>query len=274
MPNNVTVSTLYQLIGTDKCPFILDVRISDDFDDDPRIIPGAIKRDFDIINTLADEFAGNQLVIYCQKGLKISQGTAALLRDRGVQATILEGGQFAWRDAQLPMVTASAIPRMTNESHTIWVTHHRPQIDTLACAWLIKRFIDPKARFLFVEPSQVMNVADRFGATPFDVEDVTLSQKGESCCFDNMIEEFGLASKSKPLTQMSKILRGAHTNRFDLMPESAGFFALSMGLSHLYDDELAQLEAGMLFYDALYLWARDGAGEAPKNTQTKGANPS
>ena len=274
MPNIISVSALYQLIGTDTCPIILDVRIPDDFDDDPRIIPGAIKRDFDKINALADEFAGDHLVIYCQKGLKISQGTAALLRDRGVQATILKGGQFAWRDAELPMVTASAIPRTTNESHTIWVTHHRPKLDPIACAWLIRRFIDPKAKLLFVETSQVMNVADRFGAIPFDVEDVTFSQKGEFCCFESMIEEFGLTLKSKPLTQMAKILRGAHTNHFDLTPESAGLFALSMGLSHLNDDDFVLLEAGMLIHDALYLWARDGARDAPKNTQTKDANPS
>ena len=258
MPNIISVSALYQLIGTDTCPIILDVRIPDDFDDDPRIIPGAIKRDFDKINALADEFAGDHLVIYCQKGLKISQGTAALLRDRGVQATILEGGQFAWRDAELPMVTASAIPRTTNESHTIWVTQHRPKIDPIACAWLIRRFVDPKAKFLFVETSQVMNVADRFGATPFGGGDVKASQNGEFSCFDNMIEEFGLASKSKPLNQMAKILRGASANQHDLAPESAGLFALSMGLSHLNDDDLAHLEAGMFIYDALYLWAREG----------------
>ena len=176
-PNIISVSALYQLIGTDKCPLILDVRIADDFDDDPRIIPGAIIRDFDKINALADEFSGDHLVIYCQKGLKISQGTAALLRDRGVQATILEGGQFAWRDAELPMVTASAIPRTANESQTIWVTQHSPKLYPIACAWLIRRFVDPKAKFLFVEPSQVMNVADRFGATPFDIEDVSASHK-------------------------------------------------------------------------------------------------
>ena len=257
MPNIIAVSALYQLIGTDKCPTILDVRIAEDFDDDPRIIPGAIKRDFDTINALADEFSGDHLVIYCQKGLKISQGTAAFLRDKGVQATILEGGQFAWRDAQLPMVTAANLPRMANESPTIWVTQHRPKLDPIACAWLIRRFIDPKAKILFVEPSQVMNVAERFGATPIDVKDVKFSQKGEFCCFDKMIEEFGLASKSKPLTQMAKILRGATANRHDLIPESAGLFALSKGLSHLYDDDLAQLEAGMLIYDALYLWARE-----------------
>lgn len=258
MPNIISVSALYQLIGTDQCPIILDVRIPDDFEDDPRLIPGAIKRDFDIIDALADEFCGNQLVIYCQKGLKISQGTAALLRDEVVQAAILEGEQFAWRDAELPMVTASNIPRNSTEDHMIWVTHHRPQIDAMACAWLIKRFVDPKAKFLFVEPSQVMNVADRFGAIPFDVETAEFTQKGELCCFDYLIMEFGLASNSAPLNQMAKIVRGANNNPYELMAESAGLFALSIGLSRIYNDDLAQLEAGLLIFDALYLWARDG----------------
>ena len=272
MPNIVAVSALYQLIGTDKCPTILDVRISDDFDDDPRIIPGAMKRDFDSINALADEFSGDQLVIYCQKGLKISQGTAALLRDKGVQATILEGGHFAWRDANLPMVIASSISRDMNESESVWVTRHHPKIDRIACSWLIRRFIDPKAKFLFVEPSQVMNVADRFNATPFDIEDVKVSHQSELCSFDMMLTEFGLIS-CEPLDTLAKIVRGAKTNRHDSRPESAGLFALSMGLSRLYDDDLAQLEAGMVIYDALYLWARDGAGNAHKNIPAKDANP-
>lgn len=152
-PNLLSVSQLYKLIGTAKCPVIIDVRIPEDFENDPRLIPGAIKRDFDNISTLTKEFSEERVVIYCQKGLKISQGTAALLREKGVRAEFLEGGQFAWRDAQLPMVTASKIPRETNESQTRWVTRHQPKVDRIACQWLIRRFVDPKANLLFVEPS-------------------------------------------------------------------------------------------------------------------------
>ena len=260
-PNLLSVSQLYHLVGTDQCPVIIDVRIPEDFDDDPRIIPGAIKRDFDNINALAEEFSEERLVIYCQKGLKISQGTAALLREEGVRAEFLEGGQFAWRDAKLPMVKASSVPRDTNESQTRWVTRHLPKIDRIACPWLILRFVDPTAKLLFVEPSQVMNVAERFNATPFDVEDVKFSHRGELCSFDSMLDEFGLASPDGPLDILAKIVRGADTNRHDLTPESAGLFALSIGLSHMYDDDLEQLEAGMLIYDALYRWARDAKDE-------------
>ena len=260
-PNLVSVSQLYPLVGTARCPVIIDVRIPEDFEDDPRIIPGAIKRDFDNISALTEEFSEERLVIYCQKGLKISQGTAALLRENGVRAEFLEGGQFAWRDAKFPMVTASNIPRDANENQTLWVTRHLPKIDRIACPWLIRRFVDPKAKLLFVEPSQVMNVAERFNATPFDIEGVKFSHRGEFCSFDSMLDEFGLASSSGPLNILAKIVRGADTNRHDLTPESAGLFALSIGLSHLYHDDLERLEAGMLIYDALYCWARDGKDE-------------
>ena len=261
-PNLMSVPELYHLVGTARCPVIIDARIPEDFDDDPRMIPGAIKRDFDNISALAEEFSEEQLIIYCQKGLKISQGTAALLREKGGRVGFLEGGQFAWRDAKLPMVTASSIPRDANEGRTLWVTRHLPKIDRIACPWLIRRFVDPKAKLLFVEPSQVMNVAERFNATPFDVEDVKFSHQGEFCSFDAMLDEFGLASKDGPLNVLARIVRGADTNRHDLMPQSAGLLAFSIGLSHLYDDDLEQLEAGMLIYDALYCWARDAQGES------------
>lgn len=259
IPNAISVCQLYHLVGTPKCPTIVDVRIPEDFEDDPRLIPGAIKRDFDNINRITEEFANQTVIIYCQKGLKISQGTAALLRLHGVAALFLKGGQFAWRDAKLPLVTASNVPRSTNENTTLWVTRHQPKIDRIACPWLIKRFVDPLAKILFVEPSQVMNVADRFKATPFDVEDVQFSHRGDQCSFDTMLEEFDLVSE--PLQTLAHIVRGADTSRHDLAPEAAGLLAVSVGLSHLYDDDLEQLEAGLLIYDAYYRWARDAKGE-------------
>ena len=257
IPNLVSVADLYQLIGAPECPVILDVRIAEDFDDDPRIIPGALRRDFDDIDALFAEFSAMRLVIYCQKGLKISQGTAALLRARGMRAQCLEGGQFAWRAAGLPMITASSIPRASNESPTIWVTCHRPHIDGIACSWLIRRFIDPQAQVLFVEPAQVMHVAERFDATPFAVENAKCAHQGDFCRFDAILEAFGLMS-SAPLNIMAKIVRGADAGRLDLAPEAAGMLALSVGLSRLHADDLERLDVGMLVYDALYRWARDG----------------
>ena len=107
------------------------------------------------------------------------------------------------------------------QGRTIWVTRSRPKIDRIACPWLIRRFVDPNAVFLFVPPSEVQGVADRFAATPFDIEGegVFWSHRGELCTFDVMVEEFGLATE--PLQRLATIVRGADTARLDLAPEGA-----------------------------------------------------
>lgn len=257
--NEISPATLARLIGTHDCPRLLDVRIDEDFDDDPRLVPGAIRHSFLEVADLAAELSEQRVIVYCQKGLKISQGAAALLRASGVQAECLEGGQFAWRDAGHPMVLADKLPPLDAKGCTVWVTRHRPKIDRIACPWLIRRFVDPNAQFLFVAPSQVTNVADRFNATPFDIEDVFWSHRGDACTFDTMIEEFGIGHAA--LARLATIVRGADTNKHDLAPEAAGLLAASLGLSRMYRDDLEQLEAGMGLYDAFYRWARDATGE-------------
>ena len=140
-----------------------------------------------------------------------------------------------------------------------WITRERPKIDRIACPWLIRRFVDPHAVFLFVAPSEVVGVADQFGGTPFDVENVFWSHRGETCTFDTMLEEFGL--KTEPLYRLATIVRGADTARLDLAPQAAGLLAASLGLSRMYMDDLEQLEAGMVLYDAFYRWSRDATEE-------------
>ena len=135
----------------------------------------------------------------------------------------------------------------------------RPKIDRIACPWLIRRFVDPAARFLYVAPAEVLGVAERFAATPFDVPDVRWSHRGECCTFDTMVEEFGLSTPA--LERLATVVRAADTDRHDLAPQAAGLLAVSVGLSRLYRDDLEQLEAGMGLYDALYRWARDGFDE-------------
>ncbi len=264
IPNLISVAQLHALMGTPTYPVILDVRISEDFNDDPRIIPAAIKRDFDKIDTLAEECLGKDVVVYCQKGLKISQGCAALLRQRGIKAEFLEGGQFAWRDAGFPMVNASKIPRKAHENSTLWVTHDLPNIDAMACAWLIKRFIDPYAKYLFVESSQVMNVADRFNATAFAIEKSKASNDGMLCSFDAMLKEFDLIS-SEALGKLAMIIRGASNNDHDLALEAMGLKAISIGLSAMVKDDLKKLEASMVIFDSLYRWCHDGEGAGYHN---------
>lgn len=257
--NEISVSTLARLVGTPECPVLLDVRIDEDFDDDPQLIPGAYRHSFLDVASLADELRGKTVIVYCQKGLKISQGAAALLRNNGVKAEVLEGGQFGWKDAGYPMVLAKKLPPLDPAGRTVWVTRHRPKIDRIACPWLIRRFIDPKAQILFVAAAQVMNVAERFNATPFDIEDVFWSHRGYNCTFDTLIEEFGI--RTDALTRLAQVVRGADTNKHDLAPEAAGLLAVSLGLSRMFRDDLAQLEAGMTIYDAFYRWARDATEE-------------
>lgn len=254
-PTQITPAQLSRLIGLPDSPVIVDVRIDEDFAADPQLIPGAIRHAFDDIETLDVEKA----ILYCQKGFKISQGAAAILRANGIAAETLQGGQFAWRDAGLPMVTDAAIPPRNAKGQTVWVTRQRPKIDRIACAWLIRRFIDPSAQFLFVEPSQVLLVAEKFAATPFDIEDVHFSHRGEHCTFDTMLAEFQL--DHAPLNHLATIVRAADTNRHDLAPEAAGLLAASLGLSRMYRDDTRQLQAGLALYDAFYRWTRDATDE-------------
>ena len=258
-PAQITVSQLSRLIGTPACPVLIDVCIDEDFDTDPRLIPSAIRHPFTDIATLAPKLAGQRVVVICHKGLKLSQGTSAILRDFGIKAEALAGGIVGWRAAGGPLIPANKLPPRSAQGRTVWVTRHRPKIDRIACPWLIRRFIDPNAQFLFVAPSEVLNVADKFNATPFDIEDVFWSHRDDLCTFDIMIEEFALQTPA--LSRLATIVRGADTNRHDLAPESAGLLAASLGLSRMYRDDLAQLDAGMMLYDAFYRWSRDATNE-------------
>ncbi len=257
-PNEITPNQLLRLIGTTDAPVIVDVCIDEDFAADPRHIPTSYRHPHTDLPGLAERLQGKRAVIACQKGLKLSQGVAAWLRDAGITTEYLQGGVYGWRDAGAPLVPATAIPAPNNGA-TLWVTRHRPKIDRIACPWLIRRFVDPAARFMFVAPSEVENVAARFAATPFDVEGVFWSHRGDQCTFDTMLEEFKLTIPA--LHTLATVVRGADTNRHDLAPQAAGLLAISVGLSRQFRDDHAQLNAGMGIYDALYRWARDGVDE-------------
>jgi len=258
-PTEITVPQLCRLVGTPAAPVIVDVCIDEDFEADPHLIPGAFRHPFTTIETLVPRLAGNRAIVVCQKGRKLSQGAAAILRTHSIPAETLEGGNLAWRDAGLPRVPVAVIPDANPRGGTRWVTRQRPKIDRIACPWLIRRFVDPQAQFLFVAPSEVEAVAERFAATPFDIEGVPWSHDGARCTFDVMVERFDLGFDA--LANVAAIVRGADTNRHDLAPQAAGLLALSVGLSRMIRDDLAQLDAGMLLYDALYRWARDGQNE-------------
>src|SRR6185503_8823342 len=241
--NSITPEKLSRLVGTPHCPAIVDVRDEDDYSADPRLIPGSLRRPSPEPWRWAPEIDGGAAIVVCQKGQKLSDGVAAWLRHGGSAAENLDGGFLAWRDAKLPLVLTEKLPPRDAQGRTVWVTRERPKVDRIACPWLIKRFVDPHAVFLFVTPAEVGAVAERFSATPFDVENVFWSHRGELCTFDVMIEEFGLGTE--PLRRLATIVRGADTSRPDLAPEAPGLLAASLGLSRMFADDLEQLEAGL-----------------------------
>lgn len=255
----ISCDELSLLIGTADAPRILDVRIDDDFNAVPQLIPGSRRYDFRTFQTWRDTLPVGPLVIACHQGLKLSQGVAARLRAIGRDARSLEGGNEKWAGTGHPVVLIAALPERTADGHTLWVTCENPVIDRIACPWLIRRFVEPDAEFLFVAADQVGGVADRFGATPFDVEGVLFSHRGETCTFDTMLEEFGLANIAA-LARMAEVIRAADTGKPDTTPQAAGLLAISFGMARSCADNLTQMEAGLRVYDHLYQWALHGAG--------------
>ena len=258
-PTSISPDKLARLIGTARTPALIDVRTDEDFAADPRLLPGSIRRSHHDAADWSAAYSGRSAIVICQRGAKLSEGTAAWMRHAGASAELLEDGFEGWKAANLPLVPTSRLPARDAAGRTVWVTRARPKVDRIACPWMIRRFVDPNAVFLFVAPSEVIAVGERFKAAPFDIENVFWSHRGERCTFDVMIEEFGLGTPA--LLRLATIVRAADTARLDLCPEAPGLLAASLGLSRMYDDDLDQLEAGIALYDAFYRWCRDATNE-------------
>ena len=140
-----------------------------------------------------------------------------------------------------------------------WVTRERPKIDRIACPWLIARFIDQSPEFLYVPSDKVLEIAKQTGATPYDIPHVEFSHVGDKCSFDAFLERYHLHDPA--LDRLALIVRGADTSRLDLTPQSGGLFAISLGLSAVFNDDHEMLRHGMVMYDALYAWCRSLQGE-------------
>ncbi len=159
-PDAITIEKLAKLIGTPRCPTLLDVRTEAARASDPRLIPTArpladAEITVDDLERLAPTLAG-PVVAICAEGHRRSQGVAALLRRAGMPAEYLEGGHAAWVAAGLPLVDPGKITVRDAAGRTVWVTRSRPKIDRIACPWLIRRFVDPRAVFLYVAPAEVV----------------------------------------------------------------------------------------------------------------------
>jgi hypothetical protein len=140
-----------------------------------------------------------------------------------------------------------------------WVTRERPKIDRIACPWLIDRFIDDAPEFLYVPSDRVLKVAQETGAVPYDVPSVKFTHVGDQCSFDAFLAEYKLNDPA--LQRLAVIVRGADTSRHDLTPQSAGLFAISLGLGAVFPDDHEMLRHGMVIYDSLYAWCRSLQGE-------------
>ena len=141
-----------------------------------------------------------------------------------------------------------------------WITRERPKIDRIACPWLVARFIDQDPEFLYVPSGDVLSVADKTHAIPYDIPGVELTHDGDLCSFDAFLKKYQLDDPA--LQQLALIVRGADTSRLELTPQSAGLYALSLGLSHDFADDHEMLKHGMVMYDALYAWCKHCQSES------------
>jgi hypothetical protein len=173
---------------------------------------------------------------------------AAALRAADIDALYLQDGIAGWTAEDLPT------RRRIGATPGKWVTREHPKIDRIACPWLIRRFIDPQAEFIYVPAKEVLDVAKETGATPYDIGGVEFAHEGERCSFDAILRIYGI--KDAALDQLATIVRGADTSRHDLTPQCGGLHAISLGLSANFPDDHEMLAHGMVMYDALYSWCR------------------
>ena len=243
-------AALRQAIGSDQPPLVIDVRRNERFREASDVIHGALRRDPERVEEWAKTLPSSAaVVVYCVHGHEVSQGVA-----KSLGAKYLEGGIEAWRE------TGGELFHKPINSSSRWVTRERPKIDRIACPWLIRRFIDPDAEFLYVPTSDVKRIASERNAEPYDIPDVKFSHVGEQCSFDAFLNNFHL-KEDPALRELAIIVRGADTSRLDLAPQAPGLAAISLGLSRLYPDDHQMLEHGMVMYDALYAWCRKGKTE-------------
>lgn len=259
---SISPRDLWNAIATPDAPLVIDVRRHEAYAQSAQLLPGALWRDAaKTAHWSADIDRARSLTIACKAGHEMSQSVAARLRAEGFAARVLEGGYEGWAQAGLPFVAKPELERIAPVRPSLWVTRRRPKLDRVACPWLIRRFLDPQAGFLFVDPDQVVTVARETGAVPFDIKDVELSHEGERCSFDTMLRLFGLEG-DESLARLALIVRGADTARHDLAPEASGLHAIALGMSALAgDDDHGLLRQGFVVYDALFAWLRFAAGE-------------
>jgi len=240
MDASITAAELKQSLRTSTPPLVIDVRRNARFLESPYFIKGALRRDPERLEEWKRALPNADIVVYCVHGHEVSQNAA-----KALGARYLEGGIEHWREEGGETIAKPV------GAPTRWVTRERPRIDRIACPWLIRRFIDADAKFLYVPAAQVKETVQ---AIPFDVPGAEFGHHGERCSFDAFIEQFNL--RDPALDRLARIVRAADTHRLDLAPEAAGLLAISTGLGKTIADDHALLEQGMAVYDALYAACR------------------
>ncbi len=254
MDTSITAVALRQSLRAEQPPLVIDVRRKATFHEAPDAIRGALRRDPLRVSGWARSLpTAASVVVYCVHGHEVSQGAAKALAAAGIRAAYLEGGIESWREI------AGELDRKPAGASSRWVTRERPKVDRIACPWLIRRFIDPEAEFLYVPPAEVRRIAAERDAVPYDIPGVVFSHEGDLCSFDAFIKAYRLTDPA--LAELALIVRGADTNRPDFAPQAAGLAAISLGLSRVFKDDFGMLEVGMSLYDALYAWCKEGKNE-------------
>ena len=243
--SGMSVAQLSQALEGHAPPLVIDVRRREAFAKDSKTLGGALRRDPDRVSAWARELpSAESVVVACVHGHQVSQDVAEALNAEGRSAYFLEGGFAAWQAA------GGQCDSKPEGGSTRWVTRERPKIDRIACPWLIARFVDKDAEFLYVPTKEVRDVAKARNATPFDIADTHFSHKGDLCSFDAFLGHYRLSDPA--LQQLAVIVRGADTGRLELAPQAPGLVAISLGLSRNFADDHEMLAHGMVMYDALY----------------------
>ena len=269
--------------GHADAPLLLDVRREAKFFQSPRMLTGALRCKPEDVAAFAASQPPCEVLVYCVYGHKVSEEAVAVLRAAGWKASALAGGFERGEDGVdsasniknwrlTPLVTMRKRPDwgVTGEQPSRWITRSRPKIDRIACPWLIRRFIDPRAEFFYVPTTQVFSEAARLNAVAYDIPGAPVSHEGEWCSFDVLLRAFEIEDAA--VDRLARIVQGADTDHLALEPQCAGLLAMSLGLSRLHTDDHAMLEAAMPLYDALYAWCASEARAVCQGTKPETHN--
>ncbi len=239
--HSISPDALYARLGSESAPIIVDVRAM-------LILPAQIRLWPTRFIALRTMWNSGELI--CRAGAKSSP--TAFTDAKLAKAWPLHCASWEWK-------------------RTSWkaVLLEHPKIDRIACPWLIRRFIDPNAEFIYVPKDQVLAVAQQTGGIPYDIDGVEFTHEGERCSFDTILRIYDI--KDPALDHLATIVRGADTSRHDLSPQCGGLFAISLGLSANFPNDHEMLKHGMVIYDALYTWCRSLQAETHNWPATKSA---